>query len=205
MKSLTVRQLALPLAISAALLAGCGPQQTATPTQTAVAVQQQSESDKANALFEQIFMAGVKRNPVQQTRLGIKDDYDKWQDLSDAHFEAGLELTRQHLVMLEAIDVTKLDDNTRVSYLLMQRNLQQDLDEAKWRLYSYPVNQMFGTHSQVPSLLINQHTISNESDAKAYIARLTIGRPAESGAGRTQNRQPPPLTSGCHGTLQAAA
>lgn len=172
MKSLTVRQLALPLAISAALLAGCGPQQTATPTQTAVAVQQQSESDKANALFEQIFMAGVKRNPVQQTRLGIKDDYDKWQDLSDAHFEAGLELTRQHLVMLEAIDVTKLDDNTRVSYLLMQRNLQQDLDEAKWRLYSYPVNQMFGTHSQVPSLLINQHTISNESDAKAYIARL---------------------------------
>ncbi len=172
MKSLSVRQLALPLAISAALLAGCGPQQTATPTQTAVAVQQQSESDKANALFEQIFMAGVKRNPVQQTRLGIKDDYDKWQDLSDAHFEAGLELTRQHLVMLEAIDVTKLDDNTRVSYLLMQRNLQQDLDEAKWRLYSYPVNQMFGTHSQVPSLLINQHTISNESDAKAYIARL---------------------------------
>jgi uncharacterized protein (DUF885 family) len=54
----------------------------------------------------------------------------------------------------------------------MQQNLQQTLDEAKWRLYSYPVNQMFGIHSQVPSTLINQHSISSESDAKAYIARL---------------------------------
>ena len=31
---------------------------------------------------------------------------------------------------------------------------------------------MYGTHSQVPSTLINQHTISSEADAKAYIARL---------------------------------
>ncbi|WP_166837863.1 DUF885 domain-containing protein [Rheinheimera pleomorphica] len=169
----SLRRLALPVAISAALLAGCGPQQqTTTTAQPAVVVQQQSESDKANALFEQIFMDNVRRNPVTQTRLGIKDDYDKWQDLSDAHYQAGLELARQHLTMLQAIDVNALDSNTRVSYLLMQRNLEQTLADAKWRLYSYPVNQMFGTHSQVPSLLINQHSISDESDAKAYIARL---------------------------------
>lgn len=173
MKPRSLRRLALPVAISAALLAGCGPQQQATmPEQPAVVVQQQSESDKANALFEQIFMDNVRRNPVTQTRLGIKDDYDKWQDLSDAHYQAGLELARQHLTMLQAIDVNALDSNTRVSYLLMQRNLEQTLADAKWRLYSYPVNQMFGTHSQVPSLLINQHSISDESDAKAYIARL---------------------------------
>lgn len=167
----------LPLAISLALLAGCGPNQNPGATDSAAAPQSQtqsaqSESDKANALFEKIFMAEVKRSPTFQTRLGIKDDYDKWQDLSDAHFEAGLELSRQHLAELGSIDQSKLDANTRVSFLLMQRNLQQELDEAKWRLYSYPVNQMFGTHSQVPSLLINQHSISNESDAKAYIARL---------------------------------
>ena len=173
MTPIRFRQLALPLAISAILLAGCGPQQQAqTPAQPAVVVQQQTEAEKANALFEQIFMDNVQRNPVTQTQLGIKDDYDKWQDLSNEHYEAGLELTRQHLTMLQAIDVSQLDANTRVSYLLMQRNLEQDLAEAKWRLYSYPVNQMFGTHSQVPSLLINQHSISDESDAKAYIARL---------------------------------
>lgn len=163
----------LPLAVSAALLAGCSPQQQAPDTpQAVVVVQQQTESEKANALFEQIFVDNLQRNPLQQTRLGIKDNYDKWQDLSNEHYEAGLALTRQHLGLLNAIDVSKLDDDTRVSYLLMQQELQQELDDAKWRLYSYPVNQMFGTHSQVPSLLINQHSISSESDAKAYIARL---------------------------------
>ena len=163
----------LPLAVSAALLTGCSPQQQAQDTpQPVVVVQQQTESEKANALFEQIFVDNLQRNPLQQTRLGIKDNYDKWQDLSNEHYEAGLALTRQHLNLLNAIDVSKLDDDTRVSYLLMQQELQQELDDAKWRLYSYPVNQMFGTHSQVPSLLINQHSISSESDAKAYIARL---------------------------------
>jgi uncharacterized protein (DUF885 family) len=173
-KTAFTRLALLPAAISIALLAGCGPQQSEHPQQTAAATvaSTQTESEKANALFEQIFMDNIRRNPVQQTRLGIKDDYDKWQDLSDEHFEAGLALTRQHLTMLQAIDTEQLDDNSRISYLLMQQELQQTLDDAKWRLYSYPVNQMFGTHSQVPSLLINQHTISDESDAKAYIARL---------------------------------
>jgi len=39
-------------------------------------------------------------------------------------------------------------------------------------LYNYPINQMYGWHAMVPSLLINQHGIDNESDAKAYISRL---------------------------------
>ncbi|PKM20625.1 MAG: DUF885 domain-containing protein [Gammaproteobacteria bacterium HGW-Gammaproteobacteria-15] len=174
MKTAFTRKALLPLAITAALLAGCGPQQSQNPQQSnaPATVVTQSESDKANALFEQIFMDEVRRDPIRQTRLGIKDDYDKWQNLSDAHFDADIALTQQHLTMLKAVDVSKLDDNTRISYLLMQQNLQQTLDEAKWRLYSYPVNQMFGIHSQVPSTLINQHSISSESDAKAYIARL---------------------------------
>ncbi len=117
-------------------------------------------------------MENVRRNPIMQTRLGIKDDYDKWQDLSDQHYEAGMMLTRQHLELIEQLDPEKMDAQTRLSHQLMKQSLQNTLDDAKWRLYNYPVNQMFGTHSQVPSLLINQHTISNEQDAKAYIARL---------------------------------
>ena len=167
------RKAVISLAISAALLSACSPQQAEQPSaQPVVTVSAQTESEKANALFEQIFMDGVKRSPLLQTQLGIKDDYDKWQDLSDEHFEAGLAQTRQHLTLLDAIDQRKLDDNTRISYLLMQQSLKQELEDAKWRLYSYPVNQMYGTHSQVPSTLINQHTINSEADAKAYIARL---------------------------------
>ena len=164
---------ALPLLLSSLLLSGCGPK-TAEPSAVvpAAAVQQVDQNERANALFEQIFNERVQRNPVLQTSLGIKDDYDKWQDLSDAAFEAELALTRQHLALLEAIDVAALDKQTRLSYQLMHKQLQEMLDDARWRLYSYPVNQMFGVHSQVPALLINQHKIDSVDDAKAYIARL---------------------------------
>ena len=164
---------ALPLLLSSLLLSACGPK-TAEPSAVvpATSVQQVDQNERANALFEQIFNERVQRNPVLQTSLGIKDDYDKWQDLSDAAFEAELALTRQHLALLEGIDVATLDKQTRLSYQLMQKQLQEMLDDARWRLYSYPVNQMFGVHSQVPALLINQHKIDSVDDAKAYIARL---------------------------------
>lgn len=164
---------ALPLLLSSLLLSACGPK-TAEPSAVvpAASVQQVDQNERANALFEQIFNERVQRNPVLQTSLGIKDDYDKWQDLSDAAFEAELALTRQHLALLEGIDVAALNKQTRLSYQLMQKQLQEMLDDARWRLYSYPVNQMFGVHSQVPALLINQHKIDSVDDAKAYIARL---------------------------------
>jgi len=170
---LTFRTATLPLLLGSLLISGCGPK-TAEPSAVVptVAQQQVDMNERANQLFEQIFNERVQRNPVVQTSLGIKDDYDKWQDLSDAAFEAELALTRQHLALLEAIDVAALDNQTRLSYQLMHKQLQEMLEDARWRLYSYPVNQMFGVHSQVPALLINQHKIDSVDDAKAYIARL---------------------------------
>ncbi|OCW97664.1 DUF885 family protein [Alishewanella sp. HH-ZS] len=170
---LSFRTATLPLLLGSLLISGCGPK-TAEPSAVVptVAQQQVDMNERANQLFEQIFNERVQRNPVVQTSLGIKDDYDKWQDLSDAAFEAELALTRQHLALLEAIDVAALDNQTRLSYQLMHKQLQEMLEDARWRLYSYPVNQMFGVHSQVPALLINQHKIDSIDDAKAYIARL---------------------------------
>ncbi|MFN3709182.1 MAG: DUF885 domain-containing protein [Alishewanella aestuarii] len=170
---LSFRTATLPLLLGSLLISGCGPK-TAEPSAVVptVAQQQVDMNERANQLFEQIFNERVQRNPVVQTSLGIKDDYDKWQDLSDAAFEAELALTRQHLALLEAIDVAALDPQTRLSYQLMHKQLQEMLEDARWRLYSYPVNQMFGVHSQVPALLINQHKIDFVDDAKAYIARL---------------------------------
>src|SRR5690606_1404896 len=55
---------------------------------------------------------------------------------------------------------------------LMKQQLEQDIADYKWRHHNYPVNQMFGLHSRVASLLINQHGVSELDDAQDYIARL---------------------------------
>lgn len=167
MRKLTI----IAATISAAFLAGC--QQTAEKPAPAPQVQVvQSEVEKANALFEEVFMDGVMRSPVYQTYMGIKKDYDKWDDDSEASALEDLEITKKNLTRLTAIDRNKLDANTQVSYDLMQQSLENGIADFKWRYHNYPVNQMFGTHSMVPAFLINQHQITSVEDAKAYISRL---------------------------------
>ncbi|GMM83314.1 DUF885 domain-containing protein [Pseudoalteromonas sp. MTN2-4] len=167
MRKLTI----IAAAISAAFLAGC--QQTAEKPAPAPQVQVvQSEVEKANALFEEVFMNGVMRSPVYQTYMGIKKDYDKWDDDSEERALEDLALAKKDLGRLNAIDRSKLDANTQVSYDLMKQRLEDGIADFKWRYHNYPVNQMFGTHSMVPAFLINQHQITNVEDAKAYISRL---------------------------------
>lgn len=158
-------------AISSVFLVGC---QTPATTQdtTAEVVKQQSESERANAFFEEVFMRGVMRSPVYQTYMGIKKDYDKWDDGSEARALEDLALAKKDLETLRAFDRSKLDSTTQVSYDLMEQRLVQSIDDFKWRYHTYPVNQMYGTHSMIPAFLINQHQIADLSDAKAHISRL---------------------------------
>jgi uncharacterized protein (DUF885 family) len=138
---------------------------------------QQTESEKANQLFEDIFMANVMRSPMYQSYLGIKDDQDKWDDISEEQAQEDLALNKKHLEQVKAIDESKLDEQTKISWMLMKQQLENDIADFKWRHHNYPVNQMFGLHSSVASLLINQHGISSVDDAEDYIARLN-GLPA---------------------------
>ncbi|MGS0824674.1 DUF885 domain-containing protein [Shewanella sp. 0m-8] len=137
-----------------------------------IAHKAESESEKANLLFESIFMENVMASPISQTHLGIKTDYDKWDEMGDAADDAALARDKKNLTLLQKIDPSKLDRQTLLSYQLLTQKLEQSIKDDKWRYHSYPVNQMYGGHSQIASFLINQHQIGNVEDAKAYISRL---------------------------------
>jgi uncharacterized protein (DUF885 family) len=159
--------------ISVALLAGCQQAtQQSTPAPAVQAQPVQSEIDKANAFFEDTFNRDVMSSPVYQTYMGIKKDYDKWDDNSEEKALKDLAQTKADLVTLNSIDRAQLDAATQVSYDLKKQDLEASIADFKWRYHNYPVNQMFGTHSMVPAFLINQHQISNVKEANDYIARL---------------------------------
>ena len=132
----------------------------------------QSESQKVNAFFERIFENSVARSPEFLTRLGRKERADEWNDLSDTFAQESLEITKNNLAELKQFDRSKLDAATTLSYDLLEQSLENQIADYKWRLYNYPVNQMFGRHSGAVSLLINQHRVSSITDAENYIARL---------------------------------
>ncbi len=132
-----------------------------------------TETKKANDFFDRVFDATVDRDPVSQTRLGIKKDYDKWTDISDEHAQKELEIIKVNLDSLyKIVDIDALDDQTKISYRLFENECKDKIDNFKWRFHDYPVNQMGGMHSEIPAFLINMHAISNKADAEAYISRL---------------------------------
>jgi uncharacterized protein (DUF885 family) len=171
----------LVVALSSALLGACSQEAENNTNNTAAAVKAEhsdnvkqtlTASQKANQLFDTIFMEGVNRNPVRQTYLGIKTDYDKWQDYSEENSERELNFAKQDLLRIQTINVAELDNQTALSYQLYVQKLQQQIDDYQWRHHNYPVNQMFGLHSQIPALLINQHSIADEKQANDYISRV---------------------------------
>lgn len=171
----------LALSVIAALLYGCSsPKSTKAVLSKSAhvdsAIHKMSASDKANLLFDTIYMERVYRRPTTQTSLGMKTDYDKWNDISEENYAKELQFARNNLVRIQSIDVAQLDAQTQLSYKLFEQSQAQIIADYQWRHHDYPVNQMYGTHTKIPSLLINRHSIDNLKEAKDYIARLNGAR-----------------------------
>ncbi len=133
----------------------------------------ESDSAKANAFFEKVYDEYLQRHPIQQSVLGIRDRYDDWDNLSDSAELAEIEISKKNLERLKGlVDFEKLDKVSKVSYRLFEYEAEQKIAGAKYRFHNYPVNQLFGWHSEIPSFLINIHTVSTKKDAEDYISRI---------------------------------
>lgn len=156
------------LLIGAVLLYSCG-QQEKTMNNT----QSLEDSVKASQFYEATYNEYLQRHPIQQSILGIKDRYGDWDDISDSAEEAEIEIAKQKLEQLKKeVDFERLDAKSKVSFRLFEYEVEEGLASKKYLAYNYPVNQLFGLHSEIPSFLINIHTVTSKSDAEAYISRM---------------------------------
>lgn len=161
-------------------LGGCGEgtatKETSQPAPVAEGAgveTQQTESQRLNAHFEKTFMRDVMDSPEFQTYLGMKDDYGKWDVRTEEKAAADHAQAITDLKTLRTeFDYQKLDEATRLSYVLAERTLKEQIEGYKWRYHSYPINQMFGWQSRIPAFMINFHRVTSLSDAEAYISRL---------------------------------
>jgi len=97
---------------------------------------------------------------------------NKLDDASPAHEQKMADMIRADHDMLLRYDRNALDRRGQLSYDVLEYFLRVQLDGDKYRDYDFPVNQMFGVQSTLPNFMAQQHRVSNESEAKSYIARL---------------------------------
>lgn len=135
--------------------------------------QSSAEDKRFNQWVEERFKFWTGRSPMMKAYLGVKEDMDKWDDLSDARQRDDHELYRAELARLKAdFDPAALSPTVRLSHRLFAIQVEQQISEFKWRNHDYPVNQMFGWQQEIPSFLINIHRVASVADAEAYVARL---------------------------------
>ena len=146
--------------------------QTVAPV--AASSQAQSEDARLNAFFEQAFQERIALSPQQMTSLGLKTDYDKLDDVSDAAAARSLALQEAQLAQMKAdFDPSKLSNQSRMSWRLFEYGVQQARLSNQWRDWNFQFAANGNPTTSLPVFLINNHRISSVTDAEAYVSRIT--------------------------------
>lgn len=130
------------------------------------------ESKRINEFFERAFRSAVDRYPEWQTYMGGKKDYDKLNDTTDEMAKKELAINEAQLEELKTYNYDALDPQTQLSYRLFEQSMNENIEDFKFRMHDYPVNQMFGRHAELPSFMMNMHRVQSLDDAKAYVTRI---------------------------------
>ena len=125
------------------------------------------------AFLDDLFLEELRESPQSMTYLGMRERYDEWNDISDTARNKNLDMTKQHLAKVVAIDLSNANASVKLSVEMFIQQANQQIEGDQWRYHSYPVSQMRGVHSMIPSFLINQHLIADKEEAQAYIERIT--------------------------------
>lgn len=132
----------------------------------------ENESQKFNAFLDKTFDEFANHNPEFLTNLGKKVRYSELSDYSEAFEIKMRDLQQAKLEELKKFDFNRLDAQSQLSYKLFKKSAEESIADFQWKDYGYPINQMYGIHTNIPSFLMNMHRVDNETDIHAYVARL---------------------------------
>ena len=104
-------------------------------------------SDDFAALLDEAWEWQLQNYPVFASRLGDKRYNDRWTDMSIAAIEQRQADTSVFLQRLYAIDRGALDAADQLSYELFRRELQNDVDAAKFNGHLLPFSQRGGVQN----------------------------------------------------------
>ena len=140
----------------------------------AQAAPQAGAQDQALLQFlDQAFDERLALSPESQTQLGLKTNYDKLDDYTDAASLREQELMERQLKDMRArFKPDQLGESARVSYRLFEYEVERGRESLRFRKLRFPVSTNGSPAGAIPVLLINNHKIGSVADAEAYIARL---------------------------------
>ena len=130
-----------------------------------------ARSAALTALFKEVWEDRLKTYPEFASSLGDRRYNDQLTDLSPAAINRELGRRRVFLTRLLTIDTDGLSDQEKLSSELMQRELIEEEQGAKFKEWELPVNQFHGIHTDLPSDIVNW-PFQTVKDFDDYVTRL---------------------------------
>ena len=131
-----------------------------------------AEEQRLNQFFADSFAEDLARRPFNASYLGIKDNHDKWNSVSESFQDATRVLAEARLAATADFDLEQIGAPRQLSLDLYRLSIQRQLKMDDFRHEDYVMHQFRGPHTSVPSGLINVHQIGDVADAEAYIGRI---------------------------------
>lgn len=134
---------------------------------------QDSVDAKFTAFLDACFDESVALSPEFMTSLGLKTDYGKLDDYTDAGADKGLALSEDQLKRMKAgFAFDKLNGQSQISWRLFEQSMEQAREGVRWRHYFYQATTNGSPAGDIPIFLINNHRVDGIGDAEAYISRI---------------------------------
>ena len=139
--------------------------------QTAAGATVEERRKALNALFQQYWEENLERSPEFASIIGDKRYNDRISDYSIKSANEWLAHEQNYMLRLAAIDPTGFTEQERISRDLLLRQFVDDQEEATFKEWEMPLNQMDGIHTTYPQL-VAQLSFTSVKDYDHWIARL---------------------------------
>lgn len=104
--------------------------------------------------------------------FGIRGHNAQLSDGSDAAQEAMLAKLLETQRVFRDYDASALTGEAAISHAVFDQSINQRIEHLQWRRHRYPITQLEGVHTWLPSLMTQQQRIDDETDAQHFIARM---------------------------------
>jgi uncharacterized protein (DUF885 family) len=122
-----------------------------------------------HALFDAEWEYTMRDNPAYASALGDKRYNDRWEDVSLANIDKQHQHTLDVQKRLAAIDRSKLSKTDQINYDMFKRDVDNALDDYRFKTYLLPLNQRDGIQSL--DGFTRNLTFTTTKDYEDWIAR----------------------------------
>ena len=127
--------------------------------------------------FERVFVEYAFNDPQLMSSLRMLPSWMDWysDDLTDLSLAQEEKLNKKlvnDLATLRSYDRASLSLENQFNYDMLEYFLDVNVEGQKFQYHNYPLNQLFGLQSELPTFLVTQHPVDSQKDAENYIIRL---------------------------------